>query len=527
MVTIYEVAKYFIKRANSRSELLCHLKLQKLCYYAQVWHLAFYQAPMFDDEFEAWAHGPVNYELYGRYKQFGWSPIKEDTEGFQEDSIFDDNQLHVLDQVWKKYGRLNVKVLEALTHGEDPWKKARMLLEKDPYSPAIIVKDDMMSFYRGKIKEESGMENVKYREVNRAAKVGEKIRIVNSHASCYANGDEATVIRKYEDSDGVLADFGQIYDWLVPRDACVVLEPETKITEYRQVKRKAKVGETIKIIHSYPPYYSEKDIAKVCKVIESSGAVLADFTLNEDYRGDGRWLVWLNDYVVFEPIAEGTDEISDIKNEMERLTGELATLALRVSKLEGPKSPQEIRDEIVEKAKADRGTLATRFYGGKLEYTITAPNPPLATYAEFIINRKKRTAVCILRNLGRNRVCSRGIAKCAPGDVFNSHIGRAIALRRALGLKVPTEYLSVPNPTELRKGDIVENSKSFNGGVHVVYAVRPSKRTYKRVVSSPFRGADEGYTFIDKEDIEQWTHIKYAKVIDDSHEEGALDAYLA
>ncbi|ARF66525.1 hypothetical protein B7C51_24700 (plasmid) [Paenibacillus larvae subsp. pulvifaciens] len=151
MVTIYEVAKYFIKCANSRNEPLSHLKLQKLCYYAQAWHLAFYQAPMFDDEFEAWVHGPVNYKLYLDYREFGWSPIKEDTKSFQ-DSIFDDNGLHVLKQVWKKYGRLDAKVLEALTHSEDPWKKARMLIENDPYSPAIIEKDDMRSFYRGKLK---------------------------------------------------------------------------------------------------------------------------------------------------------------------------------------------------------------------------------------------------------------------------------------------------------------------------------------------------------------------------------------
>ncbi|MDT2278151.1 hypothetical protein [Paenibacillus larvae] len=287
----------------------------------------------------------------------------------------------------------------------------------------------------------------------------------------------------------------------------VVLEPETKITEYRQVKRKAKVGETVKIIHSYPPYYREKDIAKVCKVIESSGAVLADFTLNEDYRGDGRWLVCLDNYVVFEPIAE-SNEISDIKNEMERLTGELATLALRVSKLEEPKSSQVIRDEIVEKARADRGTLATRFCGGKLEYTITAPNPPLATYVEFIINRKKRTVVCMLRDLGRNRVCSRGIAKCAPGDVFNSHIGRAIALRRALGLKVPAEYLSVPNPTEFKVGDIVIRYTWVNT-MHPYYTFQIGTET-------------DGKSVLSLDSIDS-----YCTLIDDSHEEGALDAYLA
>ncbi|MDT2293960.1 hypothetical protein P7H15_15645 [Paenibacillus larvae] len=167
------------------------------------------------------------------------------------------------------------------------------------------------------------------------------------------------------------------------------------------------MGETIKIIHSYPPYYSEKDIAKVYKVFESSGAVLADFTLNEDYRGDGRWLVWLNDYVVFEPIAESEepDEISDIKNEMERLTGELATLALRVSKLEEPaqqdeKSPQEVRDEIVEKAKADIEGLAIndydhvdyirRFTGSNQGPFYKVKDLDLATLVEYIVNRKRK-----------------------------------------------------------------------------------------------------------------------------------------
>jgi len=360
------------------------------------------------------------------------------------------------------------------------------------------------------------MENVKYREVNRAAKVGEKIRIVNSHASCYANGDEATVIRKYEDSGGVLADFGQIYDWLVPRDAYVVLEPETKITEYRQVKRKAKVGETIKIIRPDLPYYNEKDIAKVYKVSESTSYVGADFTLNEDYRGDGMWNVRFDDYVVFEPITE-SNEISDIKTEMERLTGELATLALRVSKLEGPvqqddKSPQEIRDEVVEKTKADIEGLAInnydhvdyirRFTGSNQGPFYRIGNRGTPLLAEYIVNRKKKTVVCLLRGIVTKTIYARGIAKCAPGDVFNSHIGRAIALRRALELEVPTEYLNVPNPTEFKVGDIVIRYAWVN-------------------TMHPYRIFQVGTkTNLDSLD-------DYCEVIDDSHEEGALNDYLA
>ncbi|MCY9512132.1 hypothetical protein M5W68_16330 [Paenibacillus larvae] len=270
--------------------------------------------------------------------------------------------------------------------------------------------------------------------------------------------------------------------------------------KYREVDRAAKVGERIRIVDADPlptqKKYSNGDEFLVEKAV-NFGVVVERGGLD----------FYKREYVVLEPIAE-SDEISDIKNEMERLTGELATLALRVSKLEEPKSPQVIRDEIVEKVKADRGTLATRFCGGKLEYTITAPNPPLATYAEFIINRKKRTVVCILRDLGRNKVCSRGIAKCAPGDVFNSHIGRAIALRRALGLKVPAEYLSVPNPTEFKVGDIVIRYTWVNT-MHPYYTFQIGTET-------------DGKSVLSLDSIDS-----YCTLIDDSHEEGALDAYLA
>ena len=53
---------------------------------------------------------------------------------------------------------------------------------------------------------------------------------------------------------------------------------------------------------------------------------------------------------------------------------------------------------------------------------------------------------------------ARGIAKAAPDDCFNVHIGKAIALHRALGLEVPDEYLNAPQPTEVRVGDAVRLS---------------------------------------------------------------------
>ena len=35
------------------------LKLQKLLYYVEAWHVAFFNKMLFDDEFQAWVHGPV------------------------------------------------------------------------------------------------------------------------------------------------------------------------------------------------------------------------------------------------------------------------------------------------------------------------------------------------------------------------------------------------------------------------------------------------------------------------------------
>ena len=55
----------------------CNLKLQKLVYYAQAWHLALRDVPLFEEDFEAWVHGPVIPALYQEYKKFGWRPILE------------------------------------------------------------------------------------------------------------------------------------------------------------------------------------------------------------------------------------------------------------------------------------------------------------------------------------------------------------------------------------------------------------------------------------------------------------------
>ena len=52
-----DVARYFLLVASSleAGDTISNLKMQKMLYYAQGWHFAHFNTPLFDDEIEAWA----------------------------------------------------------------------------------------------------------------------------------------------------------------------------------------------------------------------------------------------------------------------------------------------------------------------------------------------------------------------------------------------------------------------------------------------------------------------------------------
>lgn len=122
---------------------------------------------------------------------------------------------------------------------------------------------------------------------------------------------------------------------------------------------------------------------------------------------------------------------------------------------------QRKRDDIVKRAKEDVADLR-KFAGMKVpnDYVSFWPQSSRPTSytplhkVEYVVNREKRTVVALIRRPEGDSI-TRGIAKCAPGDVFNVWLGKAIALRHALGLEIPEEYVSAPQPTEVRVGDIV------------------------------------------------------------------------
>jgi uncharacterized phage-associated protein len=118
-----EIAKYFIWRANADEEFgenITNLKLQKLVYYAQGFHLAWYGAPLFDEPIEVWAHGPVVRSLYFKYQPYGANAIPT-PEGF-DPALLDERTRKLLEEVYEVYGQYSAWGPRNLTHEEPPWK---------------------------------------------------------------------------------------------------------------------------------------------------------------------------------------------------------------------------------------------------------------------------------------------------------------------------------------------------------------------------------------------------------------------
>jgi uncharacterized phage-associated protein len=143
MTTVFDVAKYFLDRLGPMSAW----KLQKLCYYAQAWTLAWGEAELFPEDFQAWSNGPVCSELFQKHK--GMFLIGSDQFPYGDASRITPEQAENIDIICRDYGDKDPHWLREQTHGEAPWIEARGNTPVGERSSAIISKDSMGSYYGG------------------------------------------------------------------------------------------------------------------------------------------------------------------------------------------------------------------------------------------------------------------------------------------------------------------------------------------------------------------------------------------
>lgn len=121
MPSVFDVADYFLSLVKEEDgELMSNLKLQKLVYYAQGYHLAIFDKPLFTEPIEAWIYGPVVPELYHTYKQHvsGVIPPPDSVDLLK----FDEETIELLDEVYDVIGQFSAWRLAAMTHSEPPWQ---------------------------------------------------------------------------------------------------------------------------------------------------------------------------------------------------------------------------------------------------------------------------------------------------------------------------------------------------------------------------------------------------------------------
>jgi uncharacterized phage-associated protein len=122
-----QVARYFIYLAtqkivgdNDEREGITNLKLQKILYLAQAYYLSKFNKPLFKDEIEAWAYGPVVPTVYHTYKKNKSNPIFR----FENGEGISDEDKKILEEVWNAFGGYSAGRLVEVTHAHTPWQEA-------------------------------------------------------------------------------------------------------------------------------------------------------------------------------------------------------------------------------------------------------------------------------------------------------------------------------------------------------------------------------------------------------------------
>lgn len=117
MAKVDDVAAALVERVGAMPAM----KLQKLVYYCQAWHLVWEGKALFSAKTEAWANGPVVPKLYRQHRLQYWV---HDWPSGNANALTVDEESTVA-AIISHYGDKSASWLSDLTHREAPWRNAR------------------------------------------------------------------------------------------------------------------------------------------------------------------------------------------------------------------------------------------------------------------------------------------------------------------------------------------------------------------------------------------------------------------
>lgn len=113
---------------KTKITIITPLALQKMLYFIQGIYMVLFGVELFNEECEAWAHGPVFKDVYEVFKNFKYNPIEDIRFAMFQNRFneLSDNEKKVIDLIVESFGMYSGKTLEQITHDETPWLDARI-----------------------------------------------------------------------------------------------------------------------------------------------------------------------------------------------------------------------------------------------------------------------------------------------------------------------------------------------------------------------------------------------------------------
>ncbi|MFB5651219.1 Panacea domain-containing protein [Leptospira wolffii] len=146
------VIELLVSKGEEIEKPISILKLHKLLYYIQAWHLALYDRPVLRERFQAWVHGPASRPVFDKFKKdkgmYDSLTLGDIT---RTNSLLSPEILFHVNEVLDVYMKYSGSELEDMTHKEDPWLKARADIPSYQSSENYIQESDMTIYYRARL----------------------------------------------------------------------------------------------------------------------------------------------------------------------------------------------------------------------------------------------------------------------------------------------------------------------------------------------------------------------------------------
>lgn len=154
MPSVYDVAAYILDQAGPMTAM----KLQKLVYYSQAWHLVWDDEILFPESIQVWANGPVVPDLYDKHR--GQYTVEAPWRWGRVDALTDAQRTSI-DGVLNAYGDFTAQQLSVLSHSERPWREARHELQPLERGSEIVEPMAMADYYGSLLQDGSPSEPVR------------------------------------------------------------------------------------------------------------------------------------------------------------------------------------------------------------------------------------------------------------------------------------------------------------------------------------------------------------------------------